>query len=222
MQIVSISEVGSPNETMDMVGDYHYNTNASFLDVKGYTNVAPGSSLTFVMDANQTPKNYLGTKQALNIAHTNATGTYGGDERYFEAIVPFDKYGTSLGDHFVTGYTALSDSPTTVKFTLYDEPPAHYVPSQEVRYIAGDNGPEEFIPTPTPVVETVTVVQTVKVIETITIPVTPSNEVVHAQQQKAIDDTIATWGIRIIVGGGLIAILAWGLSIYLRKREMEE
>jgi hypothetical protein len=221
VEIVSISEAYTPNETVDISGRYHYNTNISFIRVKGYTNVAPGTILTFVMDANRTPKNYLGTKKTLNIAYTNASGTFGGDERWFEATILFDKYNTALGDHFITAYTPLSDSTSTIKFILYDEPPNHYVPSKEVRYISGYYGSEEFVPTPTPIVKTVTVIQTVPVVQTITVPVTPSNEVVHAEQEKVINEAISTWIVRTVIGLIAIVSLIWILSLYYRRKDIE-
>jgi hypothetical protein len=116
----------------------------------------------------------------------------------------------------------LSDATTTVKFTLYDQPPDHFVPSKPVRYTSGEYGPEEFVPTPTPVIEKVTVVQTVKVVETIIVPVTPATEVVKAQQQKVLDETISWW-IKAIVGSFVgIGIIAWAASLYLRRKEGEE
>ena len=222
IEIVSISESYSPNETIDESGEPHYNANASFVYAKGYTNVAPGSPLKFIMDENKTAKNFLGTKKPLNVVYTNASGTYGGDRRWFEVLVPFDKYNTALGDHFLSGYTSFSDSPTTAKFVLYDSPPDHYIPSKEVRYISGDNGPEEFIPTPTPIIQTVTVVQTISVIKTVTVPVTPANEVVKAQQQKVIDELVSTWTTRIVVGAIIIVIGIWAISLYLRRKGLDE
>ena len=223
MDIISIDEsMNTFNETIDEAGVTHYNTNASFVDVKGYTNVAPGDPLTFYMDENKTAKNYLGTKKELNIVTLNASGYYGGYERWFEAIIPFDKYNTALGVHTVTGYADHTTSGTNAIFTLYDTPPNSYVPSQEVRYIAGANGPVEFNPTPTPIVQTVTVIQTVPVIQTITIPVTPPPEIVKQQQQKALDETISWW-IKSIVGSLIgIGIVIWALSLYLRRKEEKE
>jgi hypothetical protein len=223
MEIVSVAEsMDTFNETVDEAGVTHYNTNASFVDVKGYTNIAPGDPLTFWMDENKTAKNYLGTKKDLNVITLNASGNYGGYERWFEAFIPFNKYNTALGVHTITGYAGDSTSGTNAMFTLYDAPPNSYVPSQEVRYVAGANGPVEFNPTPTPVIQTVTVVQTIKVVQTVTVPVTPSPEVVHAQQQKALDETISTWATRIFVMIIVIGVLVWGISLYLRKREGEE
>ena len=223
MDIVSVDEnMNAFNETTDESGVTHYNTNTSFMDVKGYTNVAPGDPLTFYMDENKTAKNMIGTKKDLNVITLNASGYYGGYERYFEAFVPFDKYNTALGIHTVTGYADHSTSGTNAVFTLYDSPPNSFVPSQEIRYTAGANGPVEFNPTPTPVIQTVTVVQTIKVVQTVTVPVAPAPEVVRAQQQKALDETISTWATRIFIMIIIVGALAWGASLYLRKKEGEE
>jgi hypothetical protein len=222
LEIISVAELFTPNWTVDETGEHDYNTNVSIMYVKGYTNTAPGTQLTFVMDANKTAKNYLGTKKALNIVNVTVKGSYGGDQRWFEAYVPFDKYNTALGDHFITGYTPLSDAATTVKFTLYDQPPNHFVPSKEIRYTSGEYGPQEFVPTPTPVIEKVTVVQTIRVIETVTIPVTPRPEVVKEQQQKVIDETISTWATRIFIVVVVLGLGAWAVSLYLRRKGEEE
>ena len=50
IEIMSIEEKINPNETIDETGTIRYNTNLSFIEVVGYTNVAPGSALKFILD----------------------------------------------------------------------------------------------------------------------------------------------------------------------------
>lgn len=215
IEISSINEMSTINYTVNVAGETEYNTNISYIQVKGYTNVAIGSTLKFIVDEKeQTPRTlYSHTTTAV------AGGTSDpGDMRWFDVVIPIEKYGLGLGPHTVTAYTNLSDAGATYTFTIYAAPPNSYVPQKTIRYISGRNGPEEFVPTPTPVVETVTQIVTVPV--TVTIPVTPSNEQVKEQQKIIADENIKIWGIRI--GGGIIIVgLIWYLiSLYLRRKEL--
>lgn len=217
LEIASIKEILNPNETVSESGEILYHTNSSYVIVTGYTNVAPGTDVWFILDEKQQTSKTL----KYNTGYTIAKGDYGGYERWFQVVVPVDKYNLALGEHTVTGYTNLSISGTIATFTLYDSPPDSYVPSKEVRYISGRYGTEEFVPTPTPIIETVTVVQTVKVVETVVVPVTPSNEVVAREQQKAVNDTVATIATYLLVGGTIVGLLIWGISLYIRRRNSE-
>jgi hypothetical protein len=217
IEIQSISEQLTPNETIDAAGVTQYNTNVSFVEVKGYTNVAIGSVLKFVVDKDQQ------TSRTLN-SHTTTAVAGGtddpGDMRWFDVVVPIDKYNLAIGAHTITAYTNYSDSGSVYTFTIYATPPNSYVPPQTIRYIAGRNGPEEFVPTPTPVVETVTVPvpgPTQIVIQT----VTPTDEQVKAQQKIIMDEKINAWITIVIASAIIIAITLYLISLYLRRRELK-
>jgi hypothetical protein len=217
IEIQSISETSSLNYTIDEAGITEYNTNISYIEVKGYTNVVIGSTLKFIVDEKQQTSRTL-------YSHTTTAVAGGsndpGDMRWFDVLIPVDKYYLALGDHTVTAYTNLSDAGTTYVFTLYAAPQNSYVPPKTIRYISGKYGPEEFVPTPTPVVQTVTVPvpgPTQIVIQT----VTPSDEQVKAQQKIISDENIKTWSTRIIVGIIIIGAVWYLVSLYLRRRQLE-
>lgn len=211
LEIVSIEEKLNPNETINQVGDTEYNTNTSFVLVMGYTNVAPLSPLTFILDEKQQSPRTLKSHTTI----VTAEGTYGGDMRWFRAILPVDKYGLAAGEHTITGYTNLSKSPTNVNFFVYEMPEGSYVPQKTVRYIGGN----EFVPTPTPVVETVTVVQTVEVVQTIEVPVTPTNEQVSEAQNRIINDLLVTAGLVVAIIAIIAGLLWYGYSVYRRAKK---
>lgn len=217
IEIQSISERTTPNETINYAGVTEYNTNISFIEIKGYTNVAIGSVLKFVVDEQQ--QNSRTIKSHTSTAVTGGSDDPG-DMRWFDVVVPIAKYNLALGDHTITAYTNLSTSGAIYTFTIYAAPPNSYVPKKTIRYISGKYGPEEFIPTPTPIVQTVTVpvpgpTQIVKVI------VTPSDEQVKAQQKIIADENIKIWGIRIIAGVIIVGIIWYLISLYLRRKELE-
>lgn len=216
IEIQSISEILTPNYTIDEAGVMEYNTNISYIEVKGYTNVAIGSVLKFVVDEKQQ------TPRTLD-SHTTTAVSGGsndpGDMRWFDVLIPIDKYHLALGDHTVTAYTNLSTSGSIYTFTLYAAPPNSYVPPKTIRYISGKYGPEEFVPTPTPIIQTVTVTIPGPT-QTVIVTVTPSNEQVREQQKVIADENIKTWGSRIIIAGIIIGIVWYLVSLYLRRKEL--
>lgn len=217
IEISSISEMDTVNYTINSAGNTEYNTNISYIHVKGYTNVAIGSTLKFIIDEEQqTPRTlYSHTTTAVAGGSKNP-----GDMRWFDVVIPIEKYGLALGPHTVTAYTNLSDAGATYTFNIYASPPNSYVERKTIRYISGRNGPEEFVPTPTPVVQTVTQIVTVPV--TIMVPVTPSNEQVKAQQKIIADENIREWGTKIITFAIVIGIIWYLISLYLRRKGLND
>jgi hypothetical protein len=216
IEIQSISETHTPNYTIDEAGITEYNTNLSYIEVKGYTNVAIGSTLKFIVDEKQqTPKTLF--------SHTTTTVSGGtkdpGDMRWFDVMIPVDKYNLATGEHTVSAYTNISDTGTIYTFTIYMAPAGSYVPPKTIRYISGQYGPEEFVPTPTPIVQTVTVTIPGPT-QTIIVTVTPSDEQVKAQQKIISDENIKTWGTRIIIIGIVMGIIWYLISLYLRRKEL--
>jgi hypothetical protein len=215
IEIQSISEKVTANETINEAGITEYYTNVSYIEVKGYTNVAIGSTLKFIIDEKQQTPRTLKSHTTTAVAGGSKNP---GDMRWFDVTIPLYKYNMPIGSHDVTAYTNLSDAGTTYTFVIYDTPLNSYVPPKTIRYVSGEYGPQEFVPTPTPIVQTVTQIVTVPV--TIMIPVTPSNEQVK-EQQKIIADENLKWTTSIIIIGLLIVGGVWYLiSLYLRRREL--
>jgi hypothetical protein len=217
IEIQSIRETYTPNYTINQAGDTEYNTNISYIEIKGYTNVAIGDTLKFIVDEKQqTPKTI---KYYTTSAVAGGTSNPG-DMRWFDVLISLDKYDLALGEHTITAYTNLSNVGTPYIFTLYSATPSSYIPEKTIRYISGRYGPEEFVPTPTPVVETVTV-PVPGPTQIIRVEVTPSDEQVKAQQKIIADENIKTWAIRIIIIVGIIVVIWYLISLYLRRRHME-
>jgi hypothetical protein len=217
IEIQSISELSTINYTINQAGVTEYYTNISYIQVKGYTNVNIGSVLKFIIDEKQqTPKTIkLHTTTAVAGGSNNP-----GDMRWFDVTIPLYKYNMATGSHSVTAYTNLSDAGTTYTFEIYDAPLNSYIPPKTIRYVSGKYGPQEFIPTPTPIVQTVTVAVPGPT-KTVIITVTPSDEQVKAQQKIITDENLKTWGIRIVIGIIIVGIAWYLVSLYLRRRELK-
>ena len=153
----------------------------SYLDVRGYTNVAPDTIIKLVIDPNF---DVAGDVWRDAIA-TSSVGTANGDMREFKAIVPIDKYGLAAGRHFVGAKAYVGNAITTADFYIYDSPIGTYIPNKTIRYVSGRYGDQEIVPTPTPVqIPGPTQIVTV----TVTIPVTPPPEEVAAAQRVVAEE----------------------------------
>ena len=190
----------------------------SYIDVRGYTNAAPDTIVKVVVD----PDFNMDIDQMFKdgIA-TGAQETNPGDMRVFKVIVPVKMYSMGPGKHFIAAKTALSDAYVTADFYIYENPAGNFIPNKSIRYISGKYGPQELIPTPTPI--TVTQIVTKVVTQVVTVPVTPSNEQVYAQQKIASEKT--WWeGVMLLAKGiGLSAFLIGGMwysvSVVRRLKE---
>jgi hypothetical protein len=187
----------------------------SYIDVRGYTNAEPDTLIQVVVDADFNQPDALVWKNAIVTA---AQGEPGGDLREWKALVPLKLYdmpscGTGKCEHFVSARTGLSnDVISTATFYIYDSPEGTAIPNKTIRYVSGKYGPQELMPTPTPVVITNIVKQTVVVTQTVTIPVTPSNEQVKAQQDTVISEKITFYGI--VSGVSLVVLIVAGYVGY--------
>jgi len=200
-----------------MMSGLEYVNNQTYLDIRGYTNVAPGTKLSFIIDEDkQTPLTI--NKSTI---WGEVWGDYGGDMRYFVCVVPVDKYGAGIGEHFITASTALGGS-SIVPYYVYDAPIGTYVRDKPIRYIAGRIGDTEFVPTPTPITIEKIVTQKVVVTQTILVPVTPSKEFVKSQQDAVITDKIwyyGKWVLGLIGAGLVVGYIGW---VVIRKRRMDK
>jgi hypothetical protein len=171
-----VNNTGAPQEQGVTIGSQNY------VDVRGYTNVAPDTIIKVIVDGDFNQPKEVTWKNAII---TQAQGTLGGDMREFEVLVPLKLYNMAPGRHFISAKTALSnETVSTADFYIYDNPTGNVIPNKTIRYISGRYGQDEIVPTPTPitVVQTVTIPVTV----TVTIPVTPPpSEVEDAQRVVA-------------------------------------
>ena len=193
----------------------------SYIDVRGYTNAAPDTLIQVGVDVDF---NMGGDPWKGTIA-TASQGDPGGDMREWKALIPLKLYDMKAGRHFVSAKSDLSDAIiSTADFFIYDNPVGNsVVPNKTIRYISGRYGPEEMVPTPTPVVVTQVVTQVITQI--VTVPVTPSNEQVLAQQriaQKEISDqnwkrNVTYTGFGIVAIGFILTVI-WMISAWRRSK----
>jgi hypothetical protein len=188
------------------------------LDVRGYTNAAPDTVVKVVVD----PDFNMDVDQMFKdgIA-TQTVGTSPGDMRVFKVIVPVQLYNMASGKHFVAAKTSMSDAYVTADFYIYENPKGNFIPSKTIRYISGKYGPQEMIPTPTPII--VTQIVTRVVTQIVTVPVTPSNEQVYAQQKIASEKTWweGAWWLAKGITGSLFLIggMWYGVSVFRRLKQ---
>jgi len=182
--------------------DQVYKNGTSVLDVRGYTNVAPGTMISLTLDQNK--HSYIG----------EAAGDNPGNLRYYQIYVPITLNELPNGVHTIsamsaTGGEAYSD------FVVSELPADSYVPNATLKYIVDRN---PWIPTPTP--EIITKIEVVSVPgPVVTVTVTPAIEVVHTQQEKVMNEKIWFWVPRVIISIIGIVVLIYLLSVYLRGRK---
>jgi len=189
---------------------------ASYVDVRGYTNLPPDTPLLVVVNPNF---NITGDRMWEESVATRTEGTVGGDMRTFKAIVPIHLYDLPLGRNFIGVKVPGMDLITTADFYIYGSPDGHFTPNKTIRYVAGKYGPEEIIPTPTPI--TVERVVTKVVTQVVTVEVTPSNEQVYEQQKKVTIEREIYWTVTVALYGGVIfAVFLIGRFVFraLKRR----
>lgn len=214
ISIVQMDQV-SVGSAKEYYHDINLRGNVSLMDVRGYTNVLPGSLISVTLDeATTNPREVL--KATYNTA---AQGTFLGDSRYFRVYVPLYWDSLSVGMHTITARTPLggvvyADFPVTIM------PADSFQPNISVKWVGDENPWKPNLTTPTPIIKVVTVVQTV------TIPVTPSNDQVKAQQEIVIQEK--NDGIIRAVVTGVVVIIAGFVGVrfvyraWKRRRWMQK
>jgi len=174
-------EIADP--VIDMVSiDETYSEGKDVLDIRGYTNVAEGTEITFVMDKDwQTPRT-IRANTFMEIVRQDVPNEW----RYFQIFIPIDYSQIPIGQHMISASTPQGAT-QSIPFYVYDLPAGQVTPNETIKYVAGNI----FVPTPTP--EIIKVVETVIQTQIVTVPVTPATEVVYAQQKKASDENFWFW-----------------------------
>jgi hypothetical protein len=221
IQTVSIEEPSIQLVSMEQVSTslartYYNNSNlrgdVTVFDIKGYTNVLPGTNLYFALDENKQTK--------VKWFNATAQGQYLGDERIFEAFVPVYWDEMSLGMHTISGYTDVGGS-IFRDFPVRDSPDHSFIPNQTVKWI-GDQNP--WVPTPTP--EIIKEPYAVPGPErTIIIQQTPSPEEIRTEAQKITDAQNATTARNnnyLIAGAVVLFGIAWICWSVWRARKGEK
>jgi len=203
--------VQEPEIQIKRIDATHDSKGNTWYNVRGYTNLADGTTLTIKVDADKiTPQNRK-THQFTTVAK----GVNPGSWREFNAEIPINYDEIGPGHHDITVSAPNDGAETTTGIYVYQDQENSYVPPEYTEYL----GTDPFI-TPEIVTVTITIVLPTpppqKIIQTI--PVTPSNEQVRAQQEDIAKD----WAIKTV--GVLIflyvtyRVARYGISVFRRAR----
>jgi hypothetical protein len=204
--------VQQPEITINRADEIYINNNTA-LDVRGYTNTASGTEITVVLDKDSTYYKFV----PLRTVKTQAIRTSPGNMSYWRAYVPIDweNLAADARNHTLIART-VHGGEVLRNFKIGVMPPdSCQYPENGIckknvslKYIESEN---PFIPTPTPIVNTVKVVETVRVVETVVTYITPDVQ----DYGKVFEGGvwwIGTWivvGILAIVGFFALCYLAW-------------
>lgn len=186
------------------------NSDLGVITITGYTNVREGTVLNFSVDDIK-----FSNMRVKPFTSTLAEATEDpGDLRYFVAHIPFYYSDMKVGEHTITGTTAIGGG-STVEFYVYSLPEGSERPSTGTKYINGS----EFIPQPTPEIIKVIETQIVEkeVIKTVTViqTITPDTGMIYANQKRANDKSL----FEIVSGVAALLIGGYIISVVLRGRK---
>jgi hypothetical protein len=203
-----ISQI-SVGSAKDYYRDSGRRGNVSLMDVRGYTNVFPGTNLSVTLDeATNNPREI----KKLYTYPGKAQGTYLGDMRYYQIYVPLYWDDLKPGMHNLTARTERGGY-AIVNFPVTEDAPDSYVPPQTIRFM-GDRNP--WVPNLT-VPEPVVVIETKIVEKVISILIAPSEAQISEAAQKIVDrqNLDIEWFILdiagVIVALALIGWFGWSL-----------
>lgn len=191
--------------------DQSYINDTTFAQtVRGYTNTATGTLLTFQIDKD--------TARRFNLFYTNAKGSGNpGEMRWFEITIPLLWENFVAGHHSITGTTATGGS-VTVDFNVYESPEHSFIPNNTIKYVNGS----EWRPDPTPIIVTEVVTKEIVKVVTKEIPVPPSQASVDAGAYAANVKmaTLIVTGLAVI-GVGLFAFW-YSRRVYCKWRDRKQ
>ncbi len=188
----------------------------SMWDVRGYTNVMEGSTLTFYMDKD------LQNARTINQSTytTVAKGSNPGNLRYFQVYIPIFWNRLTDGIHTVSGTTPIGGNVVS-NFPVSTMPADSFRPNATLKYINDENPWKPNLTTPTPVI-----VQVPGPTQIVTVVVTPSEEQVVEAQRKVSEENWNKMAEQIvtiaIVGTTLLILICAGLyirSVYIRGKK---
>ena len=175
-------EVSMPSITIDSIDEVDvgsripvvYTPGMTLLDIRGYTNVAANSTLSFILDPDkQTPRTIKS-----NTYKTSAKRTDPGLMGTYQVYIPVNKNDMPNGMHTVLATSAIGAS-MKYDFPVNELPADSYAPNMtsygRLKYIGDENPWKPNLTIPEPIIITQTPIIVEKVVE-ITIPVTPSQE----------------------------------------------
>jgi hypothetical protein len=205
ISIVSIDEVDVGNRI-----PIAWEPGMTLLDVRGYSNVANGTELSFIID----PDKQTARTLKANTYTVNASRTSIGNMSWYRIYIPINKNTMPNGMHTLYATTAIGGSMRS-DFPISELPADSFVPNATLKYIGDSNPWKPNLTIPDPIV-----VEKIKVVEkVIEKPVPPSNETVLEQQRIAVGENVTRIGIGIVCVIGAILLLIISVWIYRTHRK---
>ena len=166
--------------------DSNLRGNVSLMDVRGYTNVQPGTKVSVTFDESQQNPRYLHKFTYSTVAE----GDMPGEWRQYKVYVPLYWDDIAADVHTLTARTALGGQ-AFADFTVSEMPADSYIPPQKVKW-ADERNP--WVPTPTPEVIEKVVEKEVRTVQTVVVTITPDEQQIYTQQKKAQNDLAVEYG----------------------------
>jgi hypothetical protein len=164
--------------------------------VNGYTNAKEGTPISLYLDEIR-----VITKNGGGHVMAHAKGSDPGAYRTWDVMIPIDFNETAPGQHQITAVLPTGQR-QSVSFYVYSLPEGQKRPQGYVRYIGGN----EWVPTPTPVVEYVNVPLKFAPLEVTPLEVTPLEVTPPQQYYLNIVDAVIVRGVDLLIV--LLEILA--------------
>jgi hypothetical protein len=204
-------QVQDPSIEIASLDQQYINETVFAQTVRGYTNVAIGSLITFKIDPEKTDR--------FNTFSTQARGSGNpGEMRWFEMTIPLLWENFNAGHHTINAMTEQGGT-MTVGFDVHESPEHSYIPNNTIKYVNGSEWKEPVIvekivtivlPTPTPI----TIIQTVKV--------PPPQASVDEAQSKAVNSLAVNIIVIVVSILVCIGIFMYWRSARCRRDELRE
>lgn len=206
-----IVDLQDPYLTIEQA-DEVYLGGKTVLDVRGYTNVANGTGITVTLDEGKTYYKFI----PIWTATTTAVRDSPGNLSQYRAYVPIDyeNLAADARNHTLTARTAIGGN-MQKDFKISVMPADSFKPNATLKYIEDRN---PFVPTPTPIIRTVTVIQTVVKTETVVVVETPDK----SDYGKVFEGglfLLGVYAVVIVAAAIALAILIYMISVTIRARK---
>jgi hypothetical protein len=180
-------------------------TQSAVLQVRGYTNLANNTLISFVLDEDKTPEKIGQSTRAQNRWNSTVLAVENpGSMRYFDYSIPVWMGAIPSGKHEITVYGELN-AKMIIPFWVYDLPEGSRMRNSTIKYVGG----YEFVPTPTPeIIVQEKIVQAAPIVQQVTVEVPPSDEQVRAQQAEVVKG----YAILALAGGVLLLAVLFGVK----------
>lgn len=213
ISVVSIDEVDVRNRI-----PVAFEPGMTLLDVRGYTNTANETKLTFILD----PDTHNARELKSVTYYTTAIRSSPGNRSMYQIYIPINKNQMPNGMHTIKAMTALGGS-MLYDFPVSELPADSFVPNATIKYI-GDRNPWVA---PVTVVVTQDVIR--EVIKEVIVEVTPDPQVLYEQELKAKKAVADDFYGKVVVGVTLTVIVIsvtagifyTGTIVYRARRKQE-